>query len=69
MSVYMDAFLGIFYRLLKRKKGERVPLEYESCSPEHHFTFEAILKKTFLSFSATSQCSVHLLAVLVKLCT
>jgi len=30
--------------LLKRQKGEHVPLEYESCSPEVKSSFKAVLR-------------------------
>lgn len=61
----MDAFFGSFIGCSRDRKACVCLWSMNRV----HFTFEATLKKTFLSFYATSQCSVHFLAVLVKLCT
>ncbi len=63
-------FIWIFYRLLKKTEGRCVPLEYESCSPEHHFTFEATPKNVFLasvqSYSALCTRWLYLLNCALK---
>lgn len=63
-------FIWIFYRLLKKTEGKCVPLEYESCSPEHHFTFEATPTNVFLasvqSYSALCTRWLYLLNCALK---
>lgn len=53
-----------------KTEGECVPLEYESCSPEHHFTFEATPKNVFLasvqSYSALCTRWLYLLNCALK---
>ncbi len=53
-----------------KTEGKCVPLEYESCSPEHHFTFEATPKNVFLasvqSYSALCTHWLYLLNCALK---
>lgn len=72
MSVYVNAFFNyfFFFHRSKRQKSKCVPLRYESCSAEHHFTFVATLKNVFVASmqlrSALCTCWLHLLNCALK---